>query len=297
MRVFVTGATGFVGTAIVEDLIATGYEVLGLARSDASAASLVKAGAHVHRGSLEDLESIRSGAAMADGVIHTAFNNSDFTKIALSSETERLALEAIGEILEGSGHPLVITAGLTSIAPGRVVTEDDIRRPDSGPTSRVSESTAAELAKRGVHASVVRLPCVHGLGDRFTIPMFVDIARRTGVSAFIGAGENRWSAVHNKDAAGVYRLALEAGVRGARYHAVAEEGIPFKAIAEVLGRQLDLPVVSITPEQADKHFGMLSVFAQADIPASSEQTRQWLGWQPNGPRLLVDIDRSEYYGS
>jgi nucleoside-diphosphate-sugar epimerase len=297
MRVFVTGATGFVGAAVVEDLITAGHEVLGLARSDVSAVSLAAAGAGVHRGSIEDLESVRSGAAMADGVIHTAFDNSDFTKIAQSSEAERLALEAIGKVFEGSSRPLIVTAGLTSLAPGRVVTEDDVRRPDSGPTLRVSEQTAAELAKRGVHASVVRLPCVHGLGDRFTIPMFVDVARRTGFSAYIDDGTNRWSAVHNKDAAEVYRLALEAGVRGARYHAVSEEGIPFRAIAEVLGRQLGLPVVSVPQQEAGEHFGMLSVFAQADIPASSELTRERLGWRSNGPHLLVDIDRPEYHGS
>ncbi len=295
MRIFVTGASGFIGSAIVKDLLAAGHEVLGLARSDAAAASLEAAGADAHRGSLEDLESLRAGAAMTDGVIHTAFNNLDLSKFAESSEVERRAIEAFGSVLEGTNHPLIVTAGFASLVQGRRATENDVRLPGTNPSPRVSEATAMALAERGVCASVVRLPCVHGHGDRFTIPMYIDIARKTGVSAYVGDGLNRWSAVHNVDAGSLYRLALENKAADVRYHAVAEEAVPYKDIAEVIGRRLNVPVVSKAIDEARAHFGALAMFAQADIPASSALTREWLGWQPKGPRLLADIDQPSYY--
>ncbi len=297
MRVFVTGATGFVGSAIVRDLIAAGHDVLGLARSDTAAATLAAAGADAHPGSLEDVDSLRAGAAAADGVIHTAFDNADLAKFAESAETERRAIEAFGSVLDGTGRPLVVTAGFAALAPGRLATEEDVRPAGVTATGRVSEATALALAERGVHASVVRLPCVHGDGDRFTVPAFIDIARRRGASAYVGDGLNRWSAVHSADAATLYRLALEANATGARYHAVAEEAVPFRDVAEVIGRRLAVPVVSKTPEEAREHFGALAPFAQGDGPASSALTRAWLGWRPTGPGLLADIDRPGYYAT
>ncbi len=295
MRVFLTGATGFIGFAIVKDLLAAGHDVLGLARSDAAVASLVAAGADAHRGSLEDLDSVRAGAAMADGVIHTAFNNLDLSRFAESGEVERRAIEAFGSVLEGTDRPLIVTAGFASLVQGRLATENDVRLPGTNPSPRVSEVTAMALAERGVRASVVRLPCVHGYGDRFTVPMYIDIARKTGVSAYVGDGLNRWSAVHNVDAASLYRLALENRAAGVRYHAVAEEAVLFKDIADVIGRRLNVPVVSKAIHEASEHFGALSMFAQADIPASSALTREWLGWQPKESRLLADIHQPSYY--
>jgi nucleoside-diphosphate-sugar epimerase len=296
MRVFVTGGSGFVGSAIVHDLVTAGHQVLALARSDASAAKLEAAGATPHRGSLEDLGSLQAAASETDGVIHTAFNNSDLTRFAENSRTERSALEAIGSVLAGRGRPLIITAGFVSLAPGTVATENDARPPGMSAAGRDAEETAMSLVEAGVCASVVRLPCVHGTGDRFTVPRYIDIARQTGISAYVGDGLNRWSAVHNVDAARVYRLALEKALAGARYHAVAEEGVPFKDVAEVIGRRLGLPVVSKTADDAAGHFGAYAFFAQSDIPASSALTRQRLGWQPQGPSLLTDIDRPGYYG-
>jgi nucleoside-diphosphate-sugar epimerase len=296
MRVFVTGGSGFVGSAIVHDLVTAGHQVLALARSDASAAKLEAAGATPHRGSLEDLGSLQAAASETDGVIHTAFNNSDLTRFAENSRTERSALEAIGSVLAGRGRPLIITAGFVSLAPGTVATENDARPPGMSAAGRDAEETAMSLVEAGVCASVVRLPCVHGTGDRFTVPRYIDIARQTGISAYVGDGLNRWSAVHNVDAARVYRLALEKALAGARYHAVAEEGVPFKDVAEVIGRRLGLPVVSKTADDAAGHFGAYALFAQSDIPASSALTRQRLGWQPQGPSLLTDIDRPGYYG-
>ena len=295
MRVFVTGATGFIGSAIVTELIAAGHKVLGLARSDAGAASVAAAGADVHRGSLEDLDSLRRGAAAADGVIHTAFIH-DFVDLSAAGETDRRAVEALGAALAGSGRPLVVTSGTAHLAPGRLGTEDDAPAPGTVSHRLASEETALALASRGVRASLVRLPpSVHGRGDHGFVPRLIGIAREKGISAYVGDGLNRWPAVHRLDAAHLYRLVLEKGSAGARYHGVADEGVPFRDIASVIGRRLNVPVVAKAPEEAADHFGWFAHFTAIDCPASSLQTRELLGWQPKQPRLIPDVDRLRYF--
>lgn len=293
MKVFVTGATGFVGSAVVSELLGAGHRVLGLARSDASAEALIQAGADVQRGSLEDLQSLKEGASEADAVIHTAFDH-DFTRFIENSQADRQAIETLGEALEGTDRPLLVTAGVALLAPGRVAIEADMPPPDPN-YPRQSEAAAAALVERGVRASVVRLPpSVHGVGDHGFVPTLAAIARDKGVSAYIDAGENRWTAVHRLDAARVYRLALEHGATERAYHAVAEESVWFRAIAEAVGRQLGLPVRSVSGDEAAEHFGWFAVFAGMDTPASSERTRALLGWSPSEADLLTDLDRPGY---
>jgi len=293
VRVFVTGATGFVGTAVVKELITSGHQVLGLARSDAGAKALAAAGAQVHRGDMEDLESLRSGARMSEGVIHTAFNH-DFTKFAQNCEMEGRAIEALGSALEGTDRPLVVTSGLGFLAVGRNATEEDAPAPLSDSYPRASEVTAAALTAKGVRVSVVRLPQVHNTLKQGFVSYLIAAAREKGVSAYVGDGGNRWSAAHVLDVARLYRLALEKQAAGARYHAVAEEGVSLREIAGAIGRGLKIPVVAMSPEKAAAHFGWLAPFAALDLAASSTQTQRQLGWHPSGPGLIADLEQMQY---
>lgn len=292
MRVFVTGATGFIGSRIVPELISAGHQVLGLARSDASAQSLAAAGAQVQRGDLEDLESLRAGAAASDAVLHTAFH--DWTRFAESCELDKRAIETIGAVLQGSDRPLIVTGGLAVLAQGRPATENDPPVPVSASYPRVSEATAVALLERGVRASVVRLPQVHDTVKQGLVTPLVAVAREKGISAYVGEGQTRWAAAHVLDVAHLYRLVLENGKAGARYHAVAEEGVPLRDIAAAIGRGLNVPVASVPREQAQEHFGFVGLFAEMDLQGSSALTREQLGWNPAGPALLTDLRNMRY---
>lgn len=293
MRVFVTGAIGFIGSAVVKELISAGHEVLGLARSDAGATSLAAAGARAHRGDLADLESLRAGAATCDAVIHTAFRH-DWSKFAESCELDKHAIEIIGAVLQGSSRPFIVTSGM-GWAQGRASIEDDPPLPVSDSYPRASEVTAVALVERGVHASVMRLPQVHDTVKQGLVTRLVAAAREKGFSAYVGDGQNRWPAAHVLDTAHLYRLALEKGVAGARYHAVAEEGVPLKDIANAIGHGLNVPVTSISQEQAQEHFGFFGFFVGRDSPVSSARTRKKLGWNPTGPDLLTDLGNMRYF--
>jgi nucleoside-diphosphate-sugar epimerase len=294
MRVFLTGATGFIGTALIPELINAGHQVLGLARSEAGAQSLKSAGVLVQPGHLEDLESLRSGTAGADAVIHAAFIH-DFSKFKENCDIDQRAIDAIGAVLAGSDRPLIVTAGIPPWTPGRLMSED-AKPPASGSAMpRVSEETALALISQGVKASVVRLPQVHDIVKQGLVTYLIAIAREKGVSAYVGAGHNRWPAAHVSDVARLYRLALEKHETGARYHAVGEEGVPLRDIAETIGRGLKLPARSVSPEAAAGHFGpFFGFFAGIDHIASSELTQQRLGWRPTGPKMITDLEHMKY---
>jgi nucleoside-diphosphate-sugar epimerase len=294
MRVFLTGATGFIGSAIVPELIHAGHQVLGLTRSDAGAEKLKAAGAEAHRGSLEDLESLRSGAAASDGVIHCAFDH-DFSNFVAICEKDRRAIEAMGSVLVGSDRPLVITSGtgMGNAVPGQPASEDNFNPNHQNPR-KASELAGVAVAELGVNVSVVRLPQVHDTVKQGLITYYVQLAREKGVVAHVGDGLNRWPAVPRLAAAQVYRLALEKHEAGSRYNAVAEEGVSVREIAEAVGRGLKMPVVSLSPEEAQAHFGWLAAFIGYDMPASSALTQQRLGWRPTGPGLIADLERMQY---
>jgi nucleoside-diphosphate-sugar epimerase len=306
MRVFVTGASGWIGSAVVPELVAAGHEVTGLARSDASAAAVTAAGAEVLRGTIDDLDSLRSAAAASDGVIHLAFKHDIAFAggFQAAAEADRRAIETFGEALAGSDRPFVIASGTLGLAPGRVATERDGRGPDPAATPptggpeirRANAWTTLSLASRGVRSSVLRLPpTVHGDGDHGFMASLVGIARARDVSGYIGDGCNRWPAVHRLDAAHLFRLALEKAPAGSALHAIADEGVPIRTIAEVIGRHLDLPVVAISPEDAAEHFAWLAGFLAADSPASSALTRELVGWQPTHPGLIDDLEQGHYF--
>ena len=294
MRVFVTGATGFIGSKLVPELIKAGHQVLGLTRSEAGAQSLAAAGAEPHRGDVEDLDSLRRGAADVDGVIHTAFNH-DFSKFATNCEADRRAIEAMGSVLAGSDRPLLITSGtgMGGVTPGEPATEDHFNPGHPNPR-KASELAGVAVAERGVNVSVVRLPQVHDTVKQGLITPMIEMARAKGVSAYVGDGRNRYPAAHVLDVARLYRLALEKRQPGSRYHAVAEQGIPVRDIAEVIARGLNVPVVSLAPEQAQAHFGWFAAFAGMDLPASGTRTQERLGWHPTGPGLMADLEQMQY---
>lgn len=295
MRVFLTGATGFIGSAIANELKSAGHQVLGLARSDAAVATLTSRGIEAHRGDLTDVESLVAGARACDGVIHTAFVH-DFSNLAASVKTDRTAIEAMLGALEGSGKPFVAASGTALLSPGQLATED--LPPSSGGAVHGRAETEAVVTgagNRGVRASVVRLPpTVHGAGDHGFVPMLIGVAREKGLAAYVGDGENRWPAVHRLDAAHLLCLAFEKGVAGSRYHAIAEGGVPMRSIAETIGAALEVPVRGLTGDEVAQQFGWMAMFVGLDNPASSAITREALGWQPDGPELLADM-REHYF--
>ncbi len=294
MRVFLTGATGFVGSAVTKELLSAGHQVLGLTRSDQGTEALKAAGAEPHPGTLEDLDSLRRGAEATDGTIHCGFIH-DFSNFARSCEVDRVAIETIGSALAGSDRPFLITSGLAGFTPGRRATEEDAPAPNSTPRAP-SEGLALGFASRGVRAGVVRLsPSVHDVGDHGFVPMIINVAREKGISAYIGDGANRWAGVHRLDAARLYRLALEKGEAGSRYHGVGDEGVPARDIAEVIGRRLNLPVKSLSAEEAKDHFGWMAFFFGTTLAGSSALTRERLGWQPVHPGLIADLDQGHYF--
>jgi nucleoside-diphosphate-sugar epimerase len=294
MRVFVTGAAGFIGTETTRELIANGHQVVGLARSEENVATLEKLGAKVHRGSLQDLESLKRGAREADGVIHLAFIH-DFTKFAENGAIDKTAIEAMGDVLAGTNKPFIVTSGTGLVAPNVLVTEE-MRRDSSPHLPRVSEQAGLAYASQGVRAMAVRLPQVHGAdGKAGLISYLLELARQKGAAACVGEGTERWAAAHRSDVARLYRLALEKGAADGIYHAVGEEGVPMRQVMEVIGRALNVPVISIRKEQAAEYYGPLAMFAGLDMPASSVLTQQQLGWTPTGIGLIADIGQPGYF--
>jgi nucleoside-diphosphate-sugar epimerase len=294
MRVFVTGATGNIGSAVVKELIAAGHQVIGLCRSDEKAPALAAAGAEVHRGSLEDLDGLKRGAAKSDGVIHLAFNH-DFSRFLANCEDDRRVIQALGSVLAGSDRPLIVTSGtgIANTVPGQPAWEDNATVGSDAHPRAASEEAAASVAANGVNVTVVRLPQVHDPVTQGLITPAIGMYREKGVCAYIGDGLNRWPAAYVLDVARLYRLAIEKAEPGAKYHAVAEEGVPMRDIAQAIGRRLKLPVKSVAPDEAPAYFGWLSMFAGYDMPASSAQTRRKLGWEPTGPGLIADLERLE----
>jgi nucleoside-diphosphate-sugar epimerase len=306
MRIFITGASGWIGSAVTAELIGNGHEVVGLARSDASAAAITAAGATAHRGSLDDLDDLRSAAAASDGVIHLAFKHDIAFSggFAAAADADRAAVEVFGEALAGSDRPLVIASGTLGLLPGRLATERDghgaseaIQRAGAGPQTRhATAELVLSMASRGVRSSILRLsPTVHGDGDHGFMASIVGIARSTGISGYIGDGANRWPAVHRFDAAHLCCLAVENAPAGSTLHAVADEGVPIRDIAEVIGRHLNVPVQSIAPADAPEHFTWLAGFIGLDSPASSALTRELLAWEPTHPGLIEDLDQGHYF--
>lgn len=294
MKVFVTGATGFIGSVVVRELLGAGHQVLGMTRSEAGAQSLVDTGAEAHLGTLEDLDSVKRGAAVSDGVIHTAFDH-DFSRFVENCAKDRRVIEALGSALQGTDRPLIITSGvgMGSVRPGQIATED-VFNPDNPNPRAASELAGNQMLAAGISVSVMRLPQVHDTVKQGLITPLIAVAREKGVSAYVGDGANRLSAAHVLDTAHLYRLALEKHEAGARHNAVAEEGVPMREIAEVIGRGLKVPVVSLSPEEAAAHFGWMGMFADLDLSASSAITREKLGWNPTGPGLIADLEQMHY---
>jgi len=290
MRVFLTGASGFIGSAVIEELKAAGHEVLGLARNDANAAKLEAAGVAVHRGDLSEPKTLAAGAAACDGTVHCAFIH-DFSQYVENIAIDRRAVEAMLAALEGSGKPFILTSGTLMADPGREATEEDGASADGPGAARgATELVVEDYARRGVRAMIVRLPQVHDREKHGLVTYAIEVAREKGVSAYVGDGANRWAAAHVSDVARLYRLALEKGQAGARYHAVGESGVPMRDVAEAVGRRLGVPAASITPEEAPAHFGFLAMFAGRDAPTSSRLTQERLGWTPTGPGLVEDLE-------